>query len=303
MPSPTLQLRADLTDYAHMVAQDEQRTLELAKELAPVVETGSSLVTFAKFDDDNAFQVYNAKRGIGGVAKRISFGASTDTVDLSANALEIGIDDGERLKAGGAQTLLEQAKTKTLVCSGYNSHLSSVITVLKAGVSAVAGKGNWSDANVDPIDEMDEQITAIARYMMPNKIIMDIGALRKLKNHPKVTKRFTAKGFTVADVLGQLINPSLKLHITSASFNSYGFDNANQDKTAALGAEVWLCYNSDSATPYDPSFAKVFATRADLFDGVNMYREDQTRSDILALDWVAQPKLISTLLVRRLVIT
>jgi hypothetical protein len=277
--------------------------LALANALAPTVETGVAQVEYVTFNDDNAFQKYNARRGIGGKRQRILFGASSATVTLGANGLEIPIDDNQKARAGDSFSALEQATAKTLVTLGYNAHLAEIVTVLKAGVSAVSAKGTWSSANVDPIDEIDEQIEAIARFGMPNMLTLDIGAWRLAKNNPKVKSRFTSKGFTLQDFASQLLNPSIKINLTSAGFNTYGFDNASQTKTAALGAECWVHHTSEAATAYDPSFAKTFATRKELFNGVGIYRDESCASDVYFLDWTALPKVISTALVRRLAIS
>jgi hypothetical protein len=292
-----------LTDYAFAVAQDERAVLRLASLLAPTVECGAASIEYATFHADNDFQVYNAKRGVGGKAQRIAFGSSKATADLAPFALEIGIDDHELVRAGPAIDTLRRAKTRTTVVSAYNAHCYNVVTAAKAGVTAVAGRGNWSSANVDPIDELDEQIQALSRILTPNMLLLDIGAWRIAKNNPKVKGRFTAKGFGLADFAGQLLNPNIQVELTPVAFNSLGFANASQDKAGALSAEAWLFYTSAAPTPYDPSFMKTFATKAALFDGVKEYREEQTRSDILAIDWTAQEKVISTLLVKRLAIT
>jgi hypothetical protein len=292
-----------LSDYAFGVASDMAATLALANALAPVVETGVTNVQYITFDDDNAFQKYNARRGIGGKRQRILFGASETSVILGANGLEIPIDDQEKGRAGDSFNALEQAKVKTLVTLGYNAHLTEVATVLQAGVSAEAGKGVWSGANVDPIDEIDEQIEAIARYGMPNRMVLDIGAWRKAKNNPKVKARFSAKGFTLQDFASQLLNPGIQIHLTAVGLNTYGFGNASQTKTAAIGSECWIFNSLDAATAYDPSMAKTFATRKELFNGVGIYRDESCASEVYFIDWTALPKVISTKLGRRLSIS
>jgi len=303
--NPTLNMRADLSDYAHMVAGDAAKILRLANILAPVVECGSAmLVQYATFNTDNAFMTYAAQRGVGGKARRINFAGSSSTADLSPNALEIGLDTQERDRAGASANTLEQSKVKTLVHSAYNSHCKAVVTAMQAGVSAAAGKGVWSNANTDPIDEIDEQLEAIARYVTPTHIVMDVGAWRKAKNHPKVKARFTAKGFNLADFAGALLIPSVNIELTDVSFGAYGFDNASgPSNTAAIGTECLILVSAPAPTPFDPSAMKTFATRADLFEGVSDYFEEQTRSTIFSIDWTAVPKVISTSLVKRLTIT
>lgn len=303
MPSPTMILRADLSDYAFGVAQDEAAILRLANALAPVVATGTSKVTYATFHNDNAFQVYNARRGLSAKAQRILFGADTANADLAPNALEIPMDDHERPENGAAVTPLEQAKVRTLVSSAYLSHANEVVTIAKAGINAVSGKGVWTNANTDPIDQIDEQIEALARYGMPNKLVMDIGAWRIAKNNPLVKARFTSKGFTLQDFASQLLNPSIEIELTQVGINTYGFANASQVKKAVLGSEVWIFHTSASPTQYDPSFMKTFAVRGELFTGVMQYREDSSRSDIYALDWTAKPVVVSSSLAKRIAIT
>jgi hypothetical protein len=55
----------------------------------------------------------------------------------------------------------------------------------------VAGKGVWSDASVDPIKELDDQILAIsnANGVMPNRMVIGIGTEAVLRHHPKVIAR------------------------------------------------------------------------------------------------------------------
>ena len=304
MPSPTSTVRQDLTDYAFGVAQDEAKVLALANALAPVVETGSTLVQYNTFNTDNAFQVYNARRGLSGKAQRMAFGASSANADLSANALEIPMDDEERKRGNANVQVLEYAKTKSLVLSGYLSHCREVVLTAQAGIAATAAVGNWSSANIDPVDELDAQIEALARYGMPNRIVMDIGAWRIAKNNPLTKKRFTGgKGFTLADFAAQLLNPNIQIELTDVGFNTYGFDNTTGGKRAMLGTEVWVFHTSVSPSQYDPSFMKTFATRASLFDGVWTYRDDSCRSDIYCLDWTSKPVVVSTELARRLSIT
>lgn len=297
---PTLQLRHDLSDYAFGVAQDEQKVIELANLLAPVVETGAKKITYALFNEENTFQVYNAARGLSAKSQRILFGADTANADLQTNGLEIPIDDQEMPEAAGAKTALEQAKVKTLVTTSYNSHLASVVAIAKAGVNVVAKIGNWSDPNVDPIAELDAQLVEISRYRTPTCIIMDVGAWLIAKNNPLVTKRFIAAGFTLEMFASQLVVPGIKIELTSVAFNTLGFANAAQAKKGALGSEVWITCNSPAPSLFDPSFMKTFSVSGNLFGGVRQYRDETVHSEIYDLDWHAMPVVVSTKLVRRI---
>jgi hypothetical protein len=302
MAATNLQMNVALSDYAFGVAQDEAKILELANLLAPPVVTGAKHVNYAVFNADNAYQAVNATRGLSSKATRILFGASNAKVDLTTKGLEIPLDDQEAEDAGtdAASTALQQSKVLTLVRTAYLSHLSEVVTVAQAGVTAVAGVGNWSSANVDPIAEIDKQLIAIARFRTPTSMFMDVQAWNLAKNNPNVTKRFIAAGFTLDMFAGQLVVPNLKIVLTSISFNTLGFGNAAQTKTAALGTECWITCNSPSPTLYDPSFMKTFAVSKELFGGVKEYRDDSVRSQIYSLDWHAVPAIVASNLVRRI---
>ena len=300
-----LQMNKALSDYAFGVAQDEAKILELANILAPPVVTGAKHVNYAVFNSDNAYQTYNATRGLSSKRTRILFGAGNGTVDLVTNGLEIPIDDQEIEDAGEDKvaTALQQAKVLTLVRSAYLSHLSAVVTAAQASVTAVANKGNWSSANVDPIAEIDSQLVAISRYMTPTSILMDVGAWQIAKNNPNVSKRFIAAGFTLDMFASQLVVPNLKIVLTSISFNSLGFGNAAQTKKGALGTECWISCNSVGPTLYDPSFMKTFTVSKEMFGGIKEYRDEPVASQVYVLDWHAKPVVVASNLVSRIAVS
>ncbi len=94
-----------LKNYAFGVAQDVKTSL--ADFIAPRVPVGMGSGQFKKFNEKNAFQVYDTARAVGGPATRMEFSADDEYFNCAANALEATIDDQEREKAGDAQTALE----------------------------------------------------------------------------------------------------------------------------------------------------------------------------------------------------
>ena len=302
MAGANLQMNVALSDYAFGVAQDEAKILDLANLLAPPVITGAKHVNFAKFNADNAFQTYNATRGLSSKRTRILFGADNAKVDLNTNGLEIPLDDQEVDDAGGqaVSAALQQAKVLTLVRSAYLSHLANVVSVAQAAITPVVKVGNWSNPNVDPIKEIDDQLVAISRFMTPTTLIMDVAAWNIAKNNPQVVKRFIAGGFTLEMFASQLVVPTLKIELTSVSFNSLGFGNASQDKAAALGTECWISCTSRAPTLYDPSFMKTFTVKAEMFGGIKEYRDEPVASQVYVLDWHAVPAVVASNLVRRI---
>lgn len=301
--------RADLTTYAHGIAQDEQAARNLIKALAPVVPTGGTTGRYNKFEDTQSFKAYsNAGRAIGGQSNAITFLSDTADYTVKPYGLRISVDEFERRQAGEQVSLLEQAKVRTLTINCILSHLSAVVSKITAGVSVVAGKGNWTNANVDPIAELDGQIEAMwnATGMVPNKLFLDFGAWLKLRNSPKVQARFPGSDVAVlnAERLSNLLAVPVQIVIaTSAVLSGGGLGNSSATKAGALGSGVaLLAHNADSPTAYDPSFCKTFAESANLFTEVYSYREEP-HLDWFENNWAADVQVVSSALARRLAIT
>ena len=263
MPKRASRVNQTLTNYAQGLGQD--RRSALADFIAPPVTTGVASGQFKRFSDKNAFQVCETDRAVGGPARRIEFDADDPTFNCRPQALEIGIDDHERELAGEVDPLgLEQAKVDTVVTNAALSHEFKVFGLIAAGVSAVGAKGVWSDPDVDPIAELDEQIEAIAvaTGMMPNRMVFGIGAWRVFRNHPKVIARQPGAaqiGISTDQGAKMLLNPGIEIRVGVLSRDTKKF-GAAKNAVNIVGAEVYLFYGSQSPTTYDPSFAKTFTS-------------------------------------------
>jgi hypothetical protein len=295
-----------LTNFAQGLMQD--RTSALAEFLAPSVIVPATVGHFKKYDDKNLYQVVDTARAIGGTAKRIEFDASDPTYNCKPQALEITIDDAER-DAAGAQDpiLLEQAKTGVLINTAVLSHEDKVLTAIKAGVSAVADRGNWGNAGVDPLDQIDEQINAIAADcgMLPNRIALGLGALYKLRQNPKVKARLSGvkvSGFSLQDIAACLLNPAIDIRVGVLVKDAKKFPAA-KSASNIVGDECFIFYASPSPSTYDPSFAKTFKGGTGGVDAVRMYRAESNRSDVLAVDWSVDVQVVASGMARRLTIT
>ena len=69
--SSTAQINQHLTNYASGLSQDLGKSL--ADFIAPPVPTGTANGQYKLYNAQNAFQVYNTRRAVGGRAKRIEF--------------------------------------------------------------------------------------------------------------------------------------------------------------------------------------------------------------------------------------
>lgn len=301
-------VRADLTAYAFGLSQDLTAIRRIIEILAPTVPTGGTTGLYNVFEDTQAFKAYAAqvaRRSIGGQATEITFLGTTANYNAAPSGLRISIDDHERANAGGNTALLEQAKTRTLTVNCLLSHLSQVLTVIKANVSALANQGKWNEANVDPIAELNALIKSVwkASGVVPNTLAMDFGAYCVLASNPKVIARMPGADIasvTPSRIKAMLINPNINFEIVETSMlTGGGLANPSATIQGAMGGSVLAFFNSPTATVYDPSFCKTFAPSASLFTEVYGYRQEP-HLDWLENDWTSDIQVISTKLCKRI---
>lgn len=303
MPSTVNQT---LTNYAHGLYQDMQSSL--ANFIAPVVPVSGSVGQYKKFDDKNAFQTYDTGRAIGGPRRRIEFADTDPSFDCRPQGLEIPIDDHEQKEGGIDDPLaLRQAKTRTLVSTGVNSHEAKVFSTLESAVAAEGTVGDWSTDTKDPVAEIDQMIEAIAiaSGRMPNRIVFGLGAWRVFRNHPNVIKRQPGAqlvGVSAQQATQMMINPGIELRVGTLSKDTAKFGKAKNAQNI-VGANVYIFHNETSPTQYDPSFMKTFMPRGDAIEAVREYREERNVSDMLALDWAEDIQVVSNVLVKRITIS
>ena len=275
----TATYKETLKQYAYGVAQDVKSAL--ADFIAPRVPVGVGTGMFKKFSDKNAFQLYDP------------------------------IDDQEREKAGGADQALEESRARTLVINASLAREKRVFDLIKANVAAVASKGVWSAANsggsAQPIDEIDEQIEAIATAtgLMPNRMVIGLGAWRILKNHPNVIARLNGsaeKSVSLDLFAGMLLNPQIEIRVGILSLDANKTGKA-ANKSNVVGSGIFLFHGNDNPTQFDPGFAKTFSIGANSVEGVRMYREERNRSDILAVDWSEDVQVVSAICARRITVS
>lgn len=303
-----------LTQYAQGYANDLLALQEVSNALCPVVPVTGASGGYKKFDDENSFRVYNTQRGLGGSARRIEFGATDGTFACEPQALEVTVDDHERdlAAAGGAgglsEQLLDQGKMRALLNSQMLSHVDKIAAFVVAQTTAVAGRGNWSNADVDPIDQLDEQLENLSTDVGSTSfinLVLSTGAWRTLRNHPKTKARCSGVqvgGISREQLEGVLMFPvNVVIGAISKLSSKLGQTVA---KTNVVGAHAILTYAVPNPTQYDPSAFKLFTVGAGAMVGaVRTYRDDKARSDVHACDWSEDIKKTSASAVKRLAIT
>lgn len=301
-----------LTAYAQGFANDALRMQEVATVLCPVVPVTGAAGGYKLFSDENSFRVYNTQRGLGGRARRIEFDATDGTFNCEPQALEVTVDDHERAlaDAGGnpmAQLLLDQGKVRALINSAMLSHTNKVVAFVVANTTAVAQRGNWSNPDIDPIDQLDEQLDGLSTDVGSTSninLVLSTTAWRTLRNHPKVKARCSGVqvgGITRDQLQGLLMFP-VNVVIGALSKLTSGMGQATKTKSNVVGSNAILCYGLPNPTPYDPSAFKLFSTGDGMISAVRTIRDDLARSDVHAVDWSEDIKLTSALAVKRLAI-
>jgi hypothetical protein len=301
-----------LTAYAQGLANDLLSTQRIAQALCPTVTVGGAAGSFKKFSDENSFRSYSTQRGLGGRAKRIEFDAEDGSYNCEPQALEVTIDDHERAlaDAGGnplAQELLDQGKIRALVNSAMLSHVTKITDYVIAQTTAVSDRGNWGNDSIDPIDQLDEQLEALAQDVGSTaniNLVLGVKAWRTLRNHAKVKARMGAikMAITPEDLNGMLMFP-VNVVVGALSKLTSGVGQATKTKTNVVGDHAILTYSVPNPTIYDPSAFKLFTTGSGMVAAVRTLRDEFARADVHAVDWSEDLQKTSTLAVKRLAIT
>ena len=290
-----------LTTYAQAIIPDLESAA--ANFICPQVTSPSARARYKIYDEVNCWQAYETQRAIGGPASRIPWLASDGQLNLEPHALENPIDDFEREDAADIVGL-QQSKVRSLVTSATLSHEKDLFTYIKGAVSAEGGKGTW-DANTDPIEQLDEQLvdieTALGRR--PNRILMGTLAWQILRNNAKTQARFKS-GFAsiTRDMISNVLIFPVEIQIGGLMYNA-AQPGATKNKTRNVGSDVFLFYADHNPTMEDPSFAKCFTTGRGGVESVRTYRDEPSRSDIIAVDWNRQFAVTNTQAVKRLTCT
>lgn len=304
-------IRQDLTDYAHGVMQSLDKAMALAKAISPIVPTGSAVGGYNKFENTGAFAQYNAARAVGGQATRIKFMSDKANFACEPFGLRIDIDGFERQQVGdnaAGLALLEQSKVRTLQINSVVAHLGDVVTKAIAGVTLDATLGAWTDANVDPIAQINTAIENVFETsgIVPNRIVMDFPAWIKLVSNPLVLKRMPGADLAMINperVSALLVVPGIQLIVAETAINTGGgYGNSSATRTGMLSSNVFVFASSDMATQYDPSFMKTFTPSPDLFTSVYSY-EEQPHLTWYENDWTVANVVVSSIVATRFVVS
>ena len=290
-----------LTSYAQAIIPDLESSQ--ANFIAPQVVAPSARSRYKIYNEVNSWQTYETQRAIGGPATRIPWLASDGQLNLEPHALENPIDDFEREDTSDIVGL-QQSKVRSLLSSATLSNEKDLFTYIKANVSAEGGKGTWN-ASTDPIEQLDEQLVALETALgrRPNRILMGTLAWQIMRDNAKTQARFKS-GFAsiTRDMVSNVLIFPVEIAIGGLLYNS-AQPQATKSKARFVGSDVFLFFADQNPTMEDPSFAKTFTTGRGGIQSVRTYREEGSRSDIVAVDWNRQFAITNSEGVKRLTVT
>ncbi len=321
MPSPnsaagSAALNYQLTAYAQGLWNDQKETLALAERLAPTTPVPGTNGQFKKFEDKNSFLPPSTARALGGEPTLIKFSATDDTYNTKPQALEVRVDKEEDNAAGGdganlASQLLDQGKMAALVSQKALAHANDVVTFVLANVSATADRGNFSNADIDPIDQINEMLLNLATDCGSKanvKITMDLGVWNTLRSHPKVKARAVfGAGANLAAITLEQLNAALLFPVdimTALVVKDTAALGQTASKSRLLSGVLLAHYSVPNPTIYDPSAFKSFTVgQAGPIAGVRTYQAPNGLWRGHIADWSRDIKKTSSLSIRRLTVT
>lgn len=306
MPSTSYSANPALTSYAKLIAPD--LTKGAADFIAPSVQVPATLGHYKAYNDKQAFQNYDTRRGVGGKAKRMLVDSTDPTYNCEANSLEYAIDDIQRAQAGVGDPLgQEKAGIQALLSNAAISHEKQVFDTIASGVSAVGGVGVWSNNSNNPITELNAQIEALATLTgrMPNRILFGLTAFRIYTGNTNVLSYFPGAPVITVDSMtekGLLINPEIEMKVAHMPFDSNKMGKA-ASKSQIAGSEVYIFFASSAPNLLDPSFAKTFRGGEGGVTQVRQYRDEGVRSDVFAVDWSVDIQITSSISAKRITVS
>lgn len=305
-----------LTTYAQGIMQDRLAAFRLANLLCPIVQVGAAVGTFKIFDDRNSFLTDDTARPLAGPRKRITADATDGTYACKPHGIEVGVDDFELDLAGGnvdavSAQILEQGKLRNMLSRKATSYAKRVTDFVFATLTPVADRGAWSQADVDPIIQLDEQLeqmSILASSTENFNVVMSVTSWNKIRRNAKVLERCNA--VQIGSVSLKQLNDSLlfpvNLEVSAVSYmgtkRGQAVTSPGAAKTTLMGDYVILTHSRPSPTVDDPSPFKCFSTSSVLVDAVKTYREEANNSDIHAMDWSEDIKACGTACARMLLV-
>jgi hypothetical protein len=285
----TLSGRPVIREYAQGRAQDA--TGEIAEFLAPAVEVSTMTGKYKTYDEETRFKLPETLRSLGGKATVVEFDRDDADFNVKPHALDTPLDDIEIEEAEGEDLLMETSDD--IAALAGMAHENRVITTGVGALSAVAGKGAWSQAQTDPVAEINAQIVDVIKAAGAGSV-MEVGILLDPNAMIKFFANKNVKGyFPGISHIAPTIENMKKLFLgkveSKVSFLAVDTAAAGKDKDMnfVLADKVLVFARSSSPTRRDPSFMKTFRRRG-RWMVPGSYRREDDRGETIKFDWTEQ---------------
>ena len=307
-------LNFQLTNYAQGVWNDITDVMALAERLAPTTPVPGASGQYKTFNDKNSFRRVKTARALGGDPNVLRFEAGDAYYNAAPQALEARVDKVEDQQAGAIdgnpqvdliRQMLDQGKIRALMNSTALSHAADVVDYVLANTTPIAQRGDWRSADVDPLDQINEQLLGMSLDCGSTKnikITMDVGVWNGLRSHPKLKARLVGvqiEYISMAQFISLLIFPC-DVEVSNVVVDLAALGQA-ANKARLFAGVMMFHYSVPNATVYDPSAFKTFTVGPGaLVAGVRTYYSPNMLWRAHLLDWSRDIKLTSALSVRRL---
>lgn len=256
-----------IREYA--MGQVQQNVGPAADFLAPAVNVAVTKARYKLYNKGEQFKVPDTRRGLGGGAALISFGANDGTVNCEPHALDFPADEITQVDSQetGINILQEGAQVAAQVAA-----LSHEIRVVDKALNTLGAATDVSVSSSDPINAIDGYIKQVMLNsggfgsLMKVRVLLGIGAKILLKNSSYVRSRYIAAGGSVSEAIPDVTDKQLSNMLvmnpevlTCATVVDASSDPAKAQSLAfKLDTNVIVFIASPNPTRYDPSFMKTF---------------------------------------------
>lgn len=222
--------------------------------LAPTLSVEGLVGTYKRYPQGYAFRAVDTLRARHTPAHAVGVDAEDAPYMLEDHSLRIGIDDSELKPGAGSRAeaaeQLAQSRINSLLATWRTSTVVDGLAAFRRQVEAVEGKGAWSEAAADPVEELRALLQGfrVMNGVLPNRILFSHEAWNVLGNNAAVLDRvaFNDAKVLTPELLLKLLDYELSEVRLMRSTVPVGlskpgpgvaFSGAN-----ALGCEVWLTF-------------------------------------------------------------
>ena len=246
-----------LTELAQAAVADEKDSISTL--LFPMVKVKTAVGTYKKRDINNAFRSYNTLLTRGNSAKRIDVNAEDAFFNVKPHGLEVGTWQFDIEQDGGEEE--REGNLQDLISSQLISREVEAVNIFKAGVPVTSGAGNWSNADSNPVEEINNLILQIHKAIgrMPTHLVFGLEAWSILQNNAKMLSRIGGVDVdvTIERVQRMLVYPGIKIVVTSLPYQPAA-RGVKGNKAYIMAGDVFCFYTQDAPTRTDMSVAKDF---------------------------------------------